>query len=302
MTEKGILLDTMEISIRTESYRFDTSRDLVFDIASITKVFTTLVLLNSQINLDEPVSRYLQNFRQSRLSVKDLMIHNVDFGFGLSSIRDEQGSNFGQYLKNLQVDKNPLGKANYSNLQYIYLGFILEQLYSKKLGDIFRDLFSQIGITNTFAGDDLSQCKGKIPPTEKVDGKIIHGITHDESARLLGGIAGNAGIFSSGNDLYKLLEFIETTNLLNQFTEILPGQSLGFWTRVPGIEHQPNDTISHSGFTGGLIAISRADQKKHVILCNRTINGRNYQGHKKIWDNVLNEDKISDSDILALNH
>ena len=48
-----------------------------------------------------------------------------------------------------------------------------------------------------------------IVPTERDDKwrkGLVHGIVHDESAAMLGGIAGNAGLFSNSNDIAKMMQ------------------------------------------------------------------------------------------------
>lgn len=41
----------------------------------------------------------------------------------------------------------------------------------------------------------------RIAPTQRVAGVLLHGVVHDPAARALGGVAGNAGIFSTAVDL-----------------------------------------------------------------------------------------------------
>ena len=35
---------------------------------------------------------------------------------------------------------------------------------------------------------------------------MVHGYVHDEAAAMLGGVSGNAGLFSNANDLAKLIQ------------------------------------------------------------------------------------------------
>jgi len=48
----------------------------------------------------------------------------------------------------------------------------------------------------------------RIAPTENLDGRLLRGVVHDESARYMGGIAGNAGLFTTAADLGRFAEMM----------------------------------------------------------------------------------------------
>ena len=268
---------------------------LVFDIASITKVFTTILICiaveKDLLKLDDLVYKFLPNFAQSQLTIQDLLIHKAEFGVSMGELR-ARFTDLKQGISELQIVGGERMDSNYQNLTFIYLGLVLEKIYSKSLGDIFRDFFANLGLNETFCGDDLSGCKFQFVPTE---GEIV-GTTHDESARIMGGIRGNAGIFSTAKDLgilaQKLLRFeilseeFVKTHLLKNYNSSTRKQSLGFWLEIPSVKTSLN-LLSHTGFTGGLFAIDFENQKFAIYLTNRTIMGREYQEHKKEWQKLI---------------
>ncbi len=70
------------------------------------------------------------------------------------------------------------------------------------MSENFYQLFTDLDLNNTHLGF-VGQKDFISPPTEKKGQDIIQNVTHDESARLLGGLAGNAGVFASILDLVK---------------------------------------------------------------------------------------------------
>lgn len=285
----------------TLSLSLKESKDKLFDVASITKLYTTAIILrlveNNALDLQQEVENFLPSYRGTGLKYIDLLSHNVDYGFPLGQLRKEFGDNFYSEIVKLEVSAKPLGKTNYSNLGFIHLGIIIEQIFDNKLGDVFRSLFEDYNLTNTFAGDILPK-ERKFAPTEIVDGKMLRGTTHDETARLMNGVAGHAGIFSTSQDValfgqkwmnYEIVsqEFF-VRHILKNYDEANP-QSLGFWLRIPSLPNYNNKFLSHSGFTGGLLALDPETQTVVSILNNRTIYGRDNQKHREVWGRVLGE-------------
>jgi CubicO group peptidase (beta-lactamase class C family) len=82
---------------------------------------------------------------------------------------------------------------------YILLGKILEQLGGAPLDILAQKyVFGPLGMAHTGYHPT-----GDIAPTEMdpVTGKLLCGVVHDENARFLKGISGNAGVFSDLNDM-----------------------------------------------------------------------------------------------------
>jgi len=276
-------LDQISLSLKE-------SQEKLFDLASITKLYTTAIILrlaeNNTLDLQQEIENFLPNYKGSDLKFIDLLSHNVDYGFPVGQLRKEFGDNFYSEIAKLDVSVKPLGKTNYNNLGFIHLGIIIEQIYGNNLGDVFRSFFGEHGLKNTFAGDNLPIQK-QFAPTEIVDGRMIRGITHDETARLMNGVAGHAGIFSTSQDVALSQEFFER-NILKNYDEASP-QSLGFWLRIPSLPNYNNRFLSHSGFTGGLLALDLETQTVVSILNNRTIHGRDNQKHREVWGRILSE-------------
>jgi len=139
-----------------------------------------------------------------------------------------------------------------------------------------------------------------VVPTARYRGHPVAGVVNDQNARVLGGIAGNAGVFSTGMDLAHFAQswlrglgptttgaWIDSRTL-SSFTErsatsgsralgwdtpIVPddgGPSLYGWCSTP-------TTLGHTGWTGTTLWIDRRADLFVVFLTNRSYQPRSAQ-------------------------
>lgn len=146
-------------------------------------------------------------------------------------------------------------------------------------------------------GPDIADQRISTPPTEIVGETVVQSVTHDESSRRLGGIAGNAGVFSSALDLALfgkawLEGRVVSRDILNNlvFKNYDPAgttpQALGWWLRItnPDGSVRPTPGIySHTGFTGPVLAMNPNNGKVAAFTCNRTYYGRDNKLQRHIW-------------------
>jgi CubicO group peptidase (beta-lactamase class C family) len=121
--------------------------------------------------------------------------------------------------------------------------------------------------------------------------QMIQGFVHDQTAALFGGVCGNAGLFSTAEDMGKLSLMILQKGLFNGkryvseatvslFTTCYPihnckSRGLGFYTPnfAEPSEILPkqvsNLTFGHQGFTGTVFWIDPEEQLIYIFLSNR---------------------------------
>jgi len=280
----------------------EVNQNTVYDLASITKLFTTALVLrlheSGKLSINDPCGKYLDNFSASGVRLIDLLTHKVDFDIRLSDYRNMNSDR--ESLVGRLMDIEPPSKASenvhYANLGFIYLGRIIEKLEERDLNRCMNALFEELGLRESYTGADIPKLGIITPATEIVDGRVIRNITHDETSRLLGGIAGNAGVFSTAKDLARfgkawLQTKVITTNELRQTvfrdhdTSGLKPQAIGWWMRIPAAEGEKNESglYTHTGFTGSLLAINTQKDKICAFTCNRTYYGRDNNRHKEVW-------------------
>lgn len=278
--------------------------DTVYDVASITKLYTAALVLRQvqakKIGLDDRMALYMKQgpFDASSLTVRDLLAHRVDYGFGLAEYRDKFHEHFKEALLGVRAPERPTDTINYHNLNYIYLGYILEYLTGRTLHEQMTQFFADLGLHNTFIGKTVRELGINCPATEVLeDGSFVEGITHDESARLHGGLAGNAGVFASARDLAKFGgswmtgEIVDNSLLQEAFHNYDASgknpQGLGWWMRLKNGKKLPVGVYGHSGFTGCYLAINTNTREVTAVTTNRTLLGRDNEADQAVWEAVL---------------
>ncbi|MBQ9218522.1 MAG: serine hydrolase [Muribaculaceae bacterium] len=124
----------------------------------------------------------------------------------------------------------------------------------------------------------------------------LRGYVHDELAAFSGGVQGNAGLFSTGNDLAKLLQmwlnggtygdqrFYKTSTVETFTTQKSPNshRGLGFDKPVVGNPDASNtcpeatpETYGHTGFTGTSFWVDPKNDMFYIFLSNRVSPTRN---------------------------
>lgn len=271
----------------------------LFDIASITKLFTATVILRlmeaGKLDIDNRVGEFLDNFKNSKIKLLDLLTHRVKFDLMLSEYRAKFPHNFRDKLLQIAGPAEPIGSVDYHNLGYVYLGFIVEKITGQKIDQAFQSLFSELGLGKTTTGAQTNDFN--FVASENTPNQLKKGITQDESAELLGGVAGNAGVFSTAEDLAKFAELWVNDKILSSETQSRvfknyggnSAQAIGWWGRTYSGNTADEGIFCHPGFSGCLLAINRNNGKAGVLLSNRTYFSRENKAHRRIFDLLIEE-------------
>lgn len=99
----------------------------------------------------------------------------------------------------------------YSDLNAVLLGEIIERVTGMSLDDYCElEIFKPLGMNNTFFNPkDVN--RNSIAPTEydKIwRGRLLQGEVHDETAAVMGGVSGNAGLFSTAEDVAVIMQML----------------------------------------------------------------------------------------------
>lgn len=188
--------------------------DTLFDMASLTKAIVTstcIVLLIEQglIRLNDRIASHLPelssntNDGRDEITIEHLLLHTS--GLISSSAQSDYTQGLSKALVKIHAQRllaSPGTRYEYSDLGYIILGALVERKTGQSL-DVFaqKHLFGPLGMRDTLFLPGDPQQKWRTALTESVDGHFVAGQVHDPRARLLGGIAGNAGLFSTAEDL-----------------------------------------------------------------------------------------------------
>ena len=179
-----------------------TQAGLVYDLASVSKVVgvgTLAAFLYEQgkLDLDLPLQHYYPDFHREDVTVRQLLTHTSGLDPFIPNRDQLAAPELKAALNHLTVleDKN----FRYTDVNFLLLGFMLEEIYGQSLDQIFQSqIFQPWGLTETGFGP----VSGAVPTVRGVkDGQV-----HDPKARVLGIHAGSAGLFSTLRDLEIFLE------------------------------------------------------------------------------------------------
>lgn len=283
--------------------------DLIFDVASLTKPIATatsimILVERGRLSLQDKVKDFIPEFTPFKGKEKkadDVRIwHLLTHTSGLppytepAKVKIKYGSpcsleNMVRHIAELDKKAPPGKEFVYSCLGYITLSYIVEKISGQNLAEFAQNnIFIPLKMKKTlFIPDEVT-----IPfcvPTQIIDGNLLQGVVHDPLARLLGGISGNAGLFSTADDLALFARMMLNEGELNgrrilsplsvqRMTEIFPeaefsGRGLGWDIDSPystaGGDIFGRSSYGHTGYTGTSIWIDPETEIFFVFLTNR---------------------------------
>ena len=262
--------------------------DTPFDLASLTKLFTSIAAVQQiergTLGIDARVGAYLPDFRaaaEHRITVRALLTHT-------SGLRPElplyDCADDTERLAMLRAER-PVGAPGtyrYSDLNPLLLQHVLERSTGRTLDVLIHDGVTRpLGMTATRFGPcpGAAATEDQRRPWAKADRGMLRGVVHDENAWALGGVAGHAGLFSTGRDLAILCRALLAGGgygpariLGPDFVELMltePG--LGFALDQPWFmgELAGRGAAGHTGFTGTSLVLDPATDTFLVLLTNR---------------------------------
>jgi CubicO group peptidase (beta-lactamase class C family) len=185
------------------------ARDTIYDIASLTKMFTATAALRlldaGRLDIHAPVAAYLPELRAPGIAVIHLLTHTSGLDIRLSSLREAGRAGVLAAVYAAAPMRPPGAAVAYTNVNSLLLGEIVERLCGEPLDQALHTLVIEpLGLRDTRFCPPAA-LRPRIAPTEIDEGwrgGLVHGSVHDESAHALGGVAGHAGLFSTAADLY----------------------------------------------------------------------------------------------------
>ncbi|MBQ1091327.1 serine hydrolase [Streptomyces sp. B93] len=280
VTDRGVELPPGE--------RVPMTVDTPFDLASLTKLFTAVAAVQQiergTLGIDARVGAYLPEFGAAArhgVTVRQLLTHT-------SGLRPElplydcpdQAARLALLRAEAPVTE-PGAYRCYSDLNLLLLQYVLERVTGRSLDVLFHDGITRpLGMTATAFGPcpGAAATEDQRRPWAKADRGMLRGVVHDENAWALGGVAGHAGLFSTGRDLAVFCRALLAGGgygpariLGPDFVELLltpPG--LGFSLDQPWFmgELAGRGAAGHTGFTGTSLVLDPATDTYLILLAN----------------------------------
>ena len=295
-----------EGTLLPEAERIRTTTDTIYDMASVSKLFTSIVVMQQvergRIDLDTPVAAYVPEFAangKAGITMRQLLTHSSGFPAFLPFWRDQPdpASRLQAALTAALVNA-PGSTYLYSDLNLITLGEVAHRVSGTQLDQLVAEGITRpLGMVDTGYNPDPS-LKPRVAATEyqaEPARGMVWGEVHDENAWSFGGVAGHAGVFSTAADMAVLAQTMinggayrgeqvlskaSARQMITNENEAFPGDEhgLGFelnqrWY-MGGLSSLR--TAGHTGYTGTSLVIDFSSRSFVILLSNRVHPSRSW--------------------------
>jgi uncharacterized protein YbbC (DUF1343 family)/CubicO group peptidase (beta-lactamase class C family) len=269
--------------------------DTIFDLASLTKVMVTTIAVmqlveQGKVRPNDPVAKYLPEFGQNGkddVTVRQLLVHFSGLAPDLDLGLQWEGKETAYRMAFEAKPETPPGSGFvYSDINFVVLGALVERVSGMTL-DAYATthIFAPLKMTETRYLPPASW-RSKIAPTDEDENKkMLRGVVHDPTARRMGGVAGNAGVFGTADDLAKFAQAlllggagvlapltVEKMTTPQQPPTATSVRGFGWDIDSPFSSNRgdllPVGSYGHTGFTGTSLWIDPTTKTYIVILTN----------------------------------
>ncbi len=285
------------------------TRDTAFDLASITKAFTTVALMRlvsgGSLALDEPLGRFVPTADAAAgATIRSLLLHRAglwEWWPLYMEAREPVGAH--RWLDRMPLRYAPETGRRYSDLGFMHLGRVVEVIAGRPLQEAIDDLVTApLGLMHTryahpstsvvaagsigdsaerlmietgepypvpYAVDDFDGWRRAVVRAEPNDGNAFHA---------LGGVSGHAGLFSTVPDLLALGQALASPrddlwrpDVAAGFFAQGPdvGQALGFRRYTMSLDGRETAVVGHPGYTGSVLGFVPGRGVSVVLATNR---------------------------------
>lgn len=202
----------------------------MFRLASVSKQFTAtgILLLKEQakLDIDAPITQYLPDLPYTTVTVRHLLNHTSGIPDVYMSFPTKYKTEVGELLTNAKVvqllvkedlplDNPPNTVHQYSNIGYVLLSAIIEQVSGTSFENFMKtELFDKLNMNETRVWNLTSTDTTFPNKTESFDN--VMGDIMDLKPGVLDGVSGDGSVFSSINDFEIWNRFWYGNTLLSQ--------------------------------------------------------------------------------------
>jgi CubicO group peptidase (beta-lactamase class C family) len=281
-----------------EPVRDAASTATLYDLASLTKPLCTSALFaaaGAALPLDAPPGRFLPEWKKTRyedMTLESLLTHTS----GLAAwfplyVRGEGAEAYRRTLAVMEPEAAPGERVMYSDLNFLLLGEILEQVHAGPLDTAFNALVARparsgarflppdaTATAATERDDRFERAMTEVRGLSYARFRrgVVRGEVHDGNACRRGGVSGNAGLFGSARDVWALarawLEPGRADFGRDRTAALSEARGLGWQGRrgagsaIPAMSPR---AFGHTGFTGTSVWVDPEAGLICVLLSNR---------------------------------
>ncbi len=271
----------------------------LFDLASLTKLATTALLLSfvkdRLITLETPLHELVPDFRggaKDRITLAQVLTHTAGLVWWLPLYREVHSIEEAAWRAAQEPLARDPGTFVYSDLGYIMLTQGLANIGDAPFDELIRERV--IGPAGAETARFLPERAASCVSTERYDEpeayrrRRLRGEVHDENAQAMGGVSGHAGLFGTAADVQALGRVFRDGAVIGNDLASLARREhargenarrgIGLALRAPDGpmvgSHMSEDAYGHTGFTGTSLWIDPATHTTVALLTNRVYFGR----------------------------
>jgi len=279
--------------------------DSVFDLASLTKVYTAILVLRQvdkgKLDLSAPVVEYLPDFKgtgKESVTVRMLLTHTsgLPVGATVAGLPDLAAKRKAVLATPLVKGAVPGKVFRYSSTGLMVAAQLVEKVTGTTLDRALKaELAGPLGLRDTgFKPMGWLSAKERLVATDARSSRgLLRGVVHDDVANQMGGVAGSAGVFATARDVAaigqllldgggSILKSATVSAMLANANRGLPAvdperpgrpsdHGLGVVLRQPWFMGRlsSSTTFGHTGFTGTSLLVEPKRRLVLALLTNR---------------------------------
>ncbi len=251
-----------------------------------------LLIHKSGLQRNMPIAIYLNN----RGFSKGCTTYFCDIPTDRHSLKIAENFYFNpDYLEDIYLDVSNLPRTYrsrrylYSDVNFYLIHQLLEEQIKMDLDDYLKAHFYQPLGLRFLSYKPLERFSADVIVPTQVDRYwrkgLVRGHVHDESAAILGGVGGNAGLFANAEDLAVIFQMLLNggeyggqrylaASTIDHFTASIHGnhRGLGFDKaryNYTASKSASRGTYGHSGFSGTCVWVDPEEELIYIFLSNR---------------------------------
>jgi CubicO group peptidase (beta-lactamase class C family)/ribosomal protein S18 acetylase RimI-like enzyme len=255
-----------------------TFRETVYDLASLTKVVSTVTLALSLAErgawaLDDPAVSFLPRFPHPGITLRQLLTHSSGLPAHRELYRLEGGTHAIRDAVFSEARNAEPGPVVYSDLGYMVLGWAIEATTRVPLERSFAEtVAAPLGLERTRFSPPKRERRSiaatELDGDQRLEPGLVWGEVHDGNAWALGGVAGHAGLFAPASDLGRFARALLSDRhpvlgeaSIAEMTRYQAGgppdtRALGWQLDAREWGPWPRTTYWHTGFTGTSLLVA----------------------------------------------
>ncbi len=334
---KGIIYQNAYGRLTYGAESESTTMRTIYDLASVTKVIATTPAImrlydDGKIDLNAPVYQYIPEFNnngKNDITVFNLLVHNSGLTAWTPFYQDpnmDSPQKVKDAIYNCAKEYETGSRTLYSDYNAFLLGEIIERISGMKLDRFCKEnIFNRLNMVDTDFLVPMTE-DFRIAPTENDTywrNQQLKGYVHDEFAAILEGVSGNAGLFSTGPDLFKYMQMMLNYGIYTDERKMSPKnmqdtmfnsttvelfiskvtglgysntRALGWDTKPEATKYPPpcgnrfsTNCFGHTGYTGTCVWCDREKDLIVIFLTNRVYPNRNSEEVRNIRPKIHDE-------------